>query len=81
VFDDPDVIKLDRGCTAHLSFGGGRHYCLGAHRARSEFHVALAALVDRLPTLRLAVDETTLRFTAGSEFRVLTALPVTWSAS
>ncbi|WP_329791592.1 cytochrome P450 [Lentzea sp. DG1S-22] len=81
VFDDPDVIKLDRGCPAHLSFGGGQHYCLGAHLARSEFHIALAELVERMPALRLAVDEKTLLFSEGSEFSVLKALPVSWSAA
>lgn len=38
----------------HLSFGYGIHLCLGAELSRTEISTALAALVDRLPSLRLA---------------------------
>ena len=33
---------------AHLSFGGGPHYCLGANLARTEMEVALQILARRL---------------------------------
>lgn len=38
----------------HLSFGFGIHLCLGAELSRTEITVALSALLDRLPSLRLA---------------------------
>ena len=80
VFEAPDVVRLDRGASAHIVFGGGAHYCIGAHLARAEFHIALEALVERLPDLRLAVPEDRIRFTEGDELSLLQALPVTWSA-
>lgn len=35
VFDRPDELVLDRARPAHLHFGGGPHYCLGAQIARA----------------------------------------------
>ncbi len=41
-FADPDRYDLDRDTSALISFGAGRHYCLGANLARLEAQVALA---------------------------------------
>jgi cytochrome P450 len=41
-FPAPDVFDLDRDTSALISFGAGRHYCLGANLARLEASVALA---------------------------------------
>jgi cytochrome P450 len=49
-FADPDRYDLDRDTSALISFGAGRHYCLGASLARLEARVALSeftALVSR----------------------------------
>ena len=40
----------------HISFGFGPHLCLGMHLARMEMRVAVDALLDRLPELRLDPD-------------------------
>ncbi len=53
-FDAPDDLRLDRSPNAHLTFGLGIHYCLGAPLARMELEIALGALARRLPDLRLA---------------------------
>jgi cytochrome P450 len=45
--------ELDRDGPAHLAFGTGRHQCLGMHLARLELRVGLAAVLERLPNLRL----------------------------
>jgi cytochrome P450 len=55
-FSDPDRFVPDRPNNAHLGFGGGIHYCLGAPLARREAHVALVALVRRLVGARLVAD-------------------------
>jgi cytochrome P450 len=47
VFTDPHTFDLGRTTNPHLSFGHGVHFCLGAHLARLEVRVALAALLDR----------------------------------
>jgi cytochrome P450 len=41
-FPAPDHFDLDRDTSALISFGSGRHYCLGANLARLEAQIALA---------------------------------------
>jgi cytochrome P450 len=54
-FADPETVNLTRAAAAHLTFGHGARYCLGAPLARIELDVVLTALVRRLPNLHLAV--------------------------
>jgi len=75
-FPDPDTLDLSRDPNRHLSFGLGPHYCLGAPLARLEGQIAISALVDRLPALRLSVDPRSLRWRRGLVLRGLAALPV-----
>jgi cytochrome P450 len=77
-FDDPDRLDLGRQKNRHLAFGQGIHYCLGAPLARLEGQIALRRLLERLPSLRLAVPESTLRWRKGLNIRGLQALPVAW---
>jgi len=64
VFADPERFDLDRDpaeLAQIMSFGGGRHYCLGANLARLEARVVLRALVAR--AARIEVDhESSVRF-------------------
>jgi len=53
-FPDPDRFDLDRDPQGIVSFGFGKHFCLGASLARLEARVALEALAPRLTELRLA---------------------------
>lgn len=55
-YDRPDEWDLDRRADDHLAFGFGRHHCLGYHLARLEARLALNAVLDRLPSLRLDPD-------------------------
>lgn len=53
VFDDPDRLDVTRSGTPPLqTFGGGVHYCLGAHLARLELAEALTVMTARMPNLR-----------------------------
>ena len=67
-FPDPD--RLDPGrenAHEHLSFGAGRHFCLGAVMARMETEVALGAVLEAFPRATLVdPDEARPR---GHEFR------------
>jgi cytochrome P450 len=50
VFDDPHRFDLHRASPAsQLSFGAGRHYCLGAALGRMEVTEMVGALVARWP--------------------------------
>ena len=55
VFDDPHRFDLQRANAGkHLSFSGGRHFCLGAALARAEGEVGLRTFFERFPDARLA---------------------------
>ncbi|WP_186315885.1 cytochrome P450 [Catellatospora sichuanensis] len=56
VYPDPETFRLDRRGGAHLGFGLGPHYCVGAPLARIEVAAALTALLDACPGLRLDPD-------------------------
>ena len=53
-FPSPDLLDIGRSGAPNLGFGHGIHYCLGAPLARLEASIALPALFDRFPNLRLA---------------------------
>jgi len=53
-FDVPHRFDPDRAGPAHVSFGAGLHFCIGAPLARLELQVALPVLWARLLGLRLA---------------------------
>lgn len=53
-FPDGEILDPTRdNSKAHLSFGQGIHYCLGASLARTEGRIAFEALLDRLDDLAL----------------------------
>jgi cytochrome P450 len=54
VFENPTQMDLTRDPNAHIGFGGGIHFCLGAPLARLEMASSLPALFERFPKLELA---------------------------
>jgi cytochrome P450 len=80
-YDDPETFNILRDTHQHMSFGTGPHLCLGMHLARLETRVAVNALFDRLPGLRIDQDEARARdahIQGDSLFRNPTCLPVVW---
>ena len=75
---DPEVLDISRPARAHLAFGHGIHFCLGAPLARLEARVALTTLLRRFPDLRLAGPRDELEWGHGDGLvlRGLDALPV-----
>ena len=53
VFPNPFDFDITATREAHLTFGGGPHYCLGASLARAEMQEALPILARRLPDLAI----------------------------
>jgi cytochrome P450 len=53
-FADPGRFDVARGDTAHVGFGGGIHFCIGAPLARLELEVSLDRLARRMPGVSLA---------------------------
>jgi cytochrome P450 len=78
VFADPDRMDITRPAAAHLSFGHGARYCIGAPLARVELQAVFTQLAIRFPTLRLAVEVDELATHRDSLTGGLVELPVRW---
>jgi cytochrome P450 len=74
----PDAGRFDiaRAPETHLAFGRGPHFCVGAPLARLELRIALSALFERFPRLRLAVPEEEIVYTPSIITEGPVALPV-----
>ncbi|MFP5022889.1 cytochrome P450 [Pseudonocardia phyllosphaerae] len=76
-FDDPDEFEGERR-PAHLAFGHGPYFCIGASLARVELTEVFRALPARFPGLRLAVPRTDLELRNDVLTGGIRSLPVTW---
>jgi 4-nitrotryptophan synthase len=74
VFERPDDFDLGRANSAkHLSFGSGRHSCLGKQIASLELKWFFVALFRRFRAIRLAGEPL---WNSNLEFRSLKSLPI-----
>jgi cytochrome P450 len=73
LYDRPDEFDITRDHKSHLAFGGGIHFCLGAHLARMETRTAIGKLVARFPKLELEQQQP---IWGESLFRIQQTLPV-----
>lgn len=78
VFDDPESLDLTRQRNPHVAFGYGAHHCLGAQLARVELQVALEALLERFPSLRLSLPLDEIPWKSGLLVRGPKQLLVEW---
>ncbi|MFE5568529.1 cytochrome P450 [Amycolatopsis japonica] len=58
---DADAFDVMRKDKAHIAFGYGAHFCIGAPLARLEAAIALPALFERFPDMTLAASPDALR--------------------
>jgi hypothetical protein len=75
VFEAPDRFDLDRDTSELLSFGNGRHFCLGASLARLETRIVLEQLLGKVA--RYDVDEAAARRVHSINVRGFAHLPTT----
>ncbi|HKS46596.1 MAG TPA: cytochrome P450 [Amycolatopsis sp.] len=68
--------EFDPGASrGHISFGLGRHYCLGPPLARLEAEIALGAFLSRFPNARLS-ETAEVGWESGWMTRRISVLPV-----
>jgi cytochrome P450 len=77
-FPEPDRFDVHRTRNPHLTFGYGPRFCVGAPLARIELQSLFPALLNRFPTLRLAVPIEALRGRDELLTGGLMELPVAW---
>lgn len=75
VYEDPDVLDLERPANQLLTFGYGPHFCLGAHLAREEIATMVEVILDLLPP-GSTICKDRLEFTDMGMFRQANNLPV-----
>jgi cytochrome P450 len=73
-YPDPEYFDIHRDIDRHVSFGYGRHLCLGASLARLETRVAFEELLKRFPDF--TIDETGVQRHYSSNVRGLASLPL-----
>jgi cytochrome P450 len=77
VFEDPDSFNILRpNANRHLSLGNGIHYCIGFRLAKEQISQSLAALITRLPDLRMIPEKSDLRPHLSMHLRCLRGLSI-----
>ncbi len=77
IFSEPDrydIFRDKQEVSQALSFGGGRHFCLGANLARLEAQIALREVVRRVK--RVEVDHDACRRVHSINVRGFASVPV-----
>lgn len=74
-YPDPEAFDIHRDIDRHVSFGFGRHLCLGASLARLETRVAFEELLKRFPDFTIDPDGVERHY--SSNVRGLARLPLT----
>ncbi|MFT5132141.1 MAG: cytochrome P450 [Gammaproteobacteria bacterium] len=73
VYSDPDRFDVTRNPLDHHAFAGGIHLCAGLNVSRLEARIAIPAILERFPKLRLAGTSV---YDKRARFRALLAMPV-----
>jgi cytochrome P450 len=77
VFSDPRRFDVRRSnCKKHIAFGIGPHYCLGSFLVKVWMQTALLALLDRFPSLRLAIVPAAITYRQIPLINMMERLPV-----
>jgi cytochrome P450 len=73
-FPHPENFDVGREPNEHVSFGEGIHFCLGAPLARLEGAVAIEAMLEKFPRLRLVNPSAKLEYRGSMALRGLSEL-------
>jgi cytochrome P450 len=75
-FKDPDRFDIARQPNAHVGFGEGIHFCIGAPLSRLEASIAFEMVLERFPKLRLSNPEPALTYKGALSMRGVSSLPM-----
>jgi len=75
-FSEPHLFDIGRDPNAHVSFGDGIHFCLGAPLARVEAAIAIDSMLEKFPRLQLANPDAKLAYRGSMALRGLSKLPL-----
>jgi cytochrome P450 len=73
-FKDPDRFDITREPRDHVALGEGIHFCIGAPLARMEGAIAISAMLERFPRLRLQDAEAPVTYKGSYFLRGLASL-------
>ena len=76
VVPNPNTFDVGRTGVKHLSFSGGRHFCLGNQLARLELRICITETLRRMPDIELAGPVG--RF-PNNTFHWMTSMPVSFT--
>jgi cytochrome P450 len=76
-FENSETFDIDRKPKPSFGFGFGPHMCIGQFIAKTELQVALNAVLDLLPDVRLDPAQPAPQIT-GAQLRGPHAVPVVW---
>lgn len=76
-FENSDSFDIDRRQKPSFTFGFGPHMCIGQYLAKMELSIAINAVLDLFPNIRLDPDRPA-PVIAGSMLRGASSVPVIW---
>jgi cytochrome P450 len=77
VFDNADSFDIDRKLKPSFNFGFGPHMCIGQYVAKMELNIAVNAVLDLFPNVRLDPSKPAPQI-VGSMLRGASSIPVIW---
>lgn len=77
IFEDGESFDIDRKIRPSFGFGFGPHMCIGQFIAKTELQVALNAVLDLMPNIRLDPDQPHPEI-IGAQLRGPHSVPVVW---
>jgi cytochrome P450 len=78
-FRDANQFVVDRKPNRHLTFGYGRHVCVGQYLTRMETRVVLEEVLRRIPDYEVAPDDDIVSYVQTGLIRALWSMPSTFT--
>jgi cytochrome P450 len=76
VFEDPEVLRIDRRRNPHVAFGAGPHHCLGASHARLVLRTLINQVCEKAADLELI--DSRAKFETWPAYRRQTGFEELW---